>query len=378
MKLSTTHVSRFKAAARVSVVAISIATLVGSPFVLQQTASADEYDQRIAALQREVDNYQGAAQSLANKANTLQNKVNKINAEKAMLQNRISLNEAKHKKLENDIKKTKQQIEENKNALGETLVNLWVDGDTSALEMLASSKNISDFIDKQAYQKNIRDSIGERIKEIEGLKTKLEKDKKSVESVLDDQKAQRKILASKEAEQQRLLSQTRGSERSYRNLVNSRSGQIQQLRQEQAAVTAAASGGGVSGGSASNLSGYPLYPGQCGPGNDGYGYWPCQCVSYVAYRLADDSRNTMNYRNLGDASNWWNAGREVSAGSISRGDVIVWLTGDYGHVMYVESVSGGTVYFTDFNGMGGPESPGSGSVSTSTATSYPMKVIRFR
>ena len=35
----------------------------------------------------------------------------------------------------------------------------------------------------------------------------------------------------------------------------------------------------------------------------------------------------------------------------------------YGHVTYVESVSGSTVNFSDYNGWGGPESFGMGTIN---------------
>ncbi|HEY1085179.1 MAG TPA: CHAP domain-containing protein [Candidatus Saccharimonadales bacterium] len=379
MKWSTTPVSKRARAIRALLFIGVASALIMSPFTAIPPAKADEFDDQIRSLNREIDGYQDQAQELSKKANTLQSQLSKLNNEKAALQKRIDLNEVKHKKLTAQIKDTEQKIEDNKNALGETLVDLSIEGDRSALEMLASSSNVSDFVEKQAYQKNLRDNLGEKIKEIETLKKKLEESKKDVEAVLEDQKGQRKILAQKEAERQTLLDKTKGSERAYRNLINSREDKVQELRAEQAAVAAALAGGGsgATGGSASNVSGYPLYPRQCGPGNDGYGYWPCQCVSYVAYRLAGDGLAKERFSGLGDASSWWNAGTTVSKNNIRRGDVIVWITGPYGHVMYVESVSGGTIYFTDFNGMGGPESPGSGTVSTTDATRYPMKVIRL-
>lgn len=378
MKLSTTPVSKFTLALKGSLIVASIIALVGSPFLINTTVKADRFDDKIAALQEEINGYQQTARRLASKADTLQRQLNKLSAEKAALQARIDLNQTKYDKLTNRIKETKQQIAENKDALGETLLDLYIQGDITALEMLASSDNISDFIDKQAYQKNLRDSLSAKIKEIEALKTKLEKDKKETERVLDDQKAQRTILANKEAQRQNILNKTRGSEQAYQNMISNRKGKIAELRAEQAAVAAAiaAGGNGAHGGSASSASGYPFYPNGCSYTNDGYGYFKCQCVSYVAYRLAANPANR-GFAYLGNASSWWNYGKTISAGNVARGDVIVWLTGPYGHVMFVESVSGGTIYFTDFNGFGGALSPGQGTISTAAATSGGMKVIRF-
>lgn len=359
-------------------VVVLVATVIPMRVFQPQAAYADEYDDKIAALQKQVDAYNEEAAKLAKEADTLQRQLSILTNQKAAIQARIDANQATYDKLQRDIAESERKIAMGKDVLGETLANMAVDDKITPLEMLASSSNIADFIDKQEQRATVRDTLSRTIDEIKATKAKLEVDKAAVEKVLDDQKAQRQILAGKEAQQSQLLAQTRGSEAKYQSMISDKNSQIEDLRREAAVVRAAlANANGVTGGSASNVSGYPFYPNGCGFINDGYGYYRCQCVSYVAYRLAADSRNT-NFAYLGNAEDWWDDGVAVGAGDIQRGDVIVWLVGSPGHVMFVESVSGGLVYYTDFNGAGGPLSPGQGTVSVSQAVSYPMKVIRFR
>ncbi len=377
---STTPVSKKVAATRATLIAIAVLTAVLSPLQLLQTpqAYADEYDDKIAALNRQVAAYDQEAQKLAKEGDTLQRKLDILANQKAAIQARIDTNQAKHDKLQRDIAANEQKIADNRNALGETLADMSIGDKITPLEMLASSSTIADFIDKQEQRSTIRDNLSNTIAEIKALKVQLEKDRAEVAKVLDEQKAQRGILVSKEQQQAQLLAQTRGSEARYKSMISDKQGQIEELRREAAAVRAAINSGanGVTGGSATNASNYPFYPNGCAFINDGYGYFRCQCVSYVAYRLAADPSNR-GYTYLGNAEDWWDDGRSVSANNIRRGDVIVWLRGTPGHVMFVESVSNGTVYYTDFNGAGGALSPGQGTVSAKQATSYPMKVIRF-
>lgn len=383
MKLrSTTPVSKTLKgiATKTLIVAAVVLTAALSPIQLfrAEPAYADQYDDKIAALQRQIDAYDAEAQKLAKQADTLQRQLAVLANQKAAVQVRIDANQAKYDKLQHDIAVNEQKIADNRDALGETLADMYVDDKISPLEMLASSSTISDFIDKQEQRESIRDNLSKTIEEIKALKIKLEADKVAVTKVLEEQKAQRGILAGKEAQRQQLLAQTKGSESKYKSMISNKNNQIEELRREAAAVRAAMAGSnGVTGGSATNASNYPFYPNGCGYINDGYGYYRCQCVSYVAYRLASDSRNH-NFAYLGNAEDWWDDGTPVSANNVQRGDVIVWLVGSPGHVMFVEGVSGGTVYYTDFNGAGGALSPGQGTVPVNQAVSYPMKVIRFR
>lgn len=53
--------------------------------------------------------------------------------------------------------------------------------------------------------------------------------------------------------------------------------------------------------------------------------------------------------NYGDASNWYNrytGSKETNANNIQAGDIIVFTDGGAGHVMFVEQVSGNTIYIS--------------------------------
>ena len=375
---STTPASK-GLATKLLLVAVAVLTVAMGPmeFFQARPAYADVYDDKIAALNRQVDAYNEEAQKLAKEADTLQRKLDILANQKAVIQARIDTSQAKHDKLQAEIAASEQKIAENRNALGETLADMSISDKITPLEMLASSNTIADFIDKQEQQATVRDNLSGTIAEIKALKAKLESDKAEVAKVLEEQKAQRSILASKEQQQATLLAQTRGSESRYKSMISDKKGQIEELKREAAAVRAAMNGSnGVTGGSAANLSGYKYYPNGCAFLDDGYGYFRCQCVSYVAHRLAADPSNK-NFSYLGNAEDWWYRGKAVSASNVRRGDVIVWLTGSPGHVMFVEGVSNGVVSYTDFNGAGGALSPGQGTVPLGQAVSYPMKVIRF-
>ena len=359
---------------RAMLVAASVLMIASTPLAFSHPAKADKYDAQIAALQRDINQYNSQAAKLGKQRESYENKLAQINNEKAEIQARIDLTVAKINKLKKQIEENEAKIAANKDALGETIADLYVDGTVSPLEMLASSSNIGDYLDKQTYQQSIRDTLKSTIDEINKLKKKLEKQKKSVERVLGEQKLARNALAKKEAEQAQLIQETRGKEAAFEKLSKkARSQKAEVQRQQQAAIEAALA---RAGGSATFLSGDPNkggYPWQSGcwvdgnafshggpngNGTDPLGYGCRQCVSYTAWKVGQRTGNFPRY--WGNA-NQWPSSASVSGyrtGSSPRANSVgVISAGSYGHVVWVHSVNGdGTINISQYNyyNAGGP------------------------
>ena len=77
---------------------------------------------------------------------------------------------------------------------------MYIEGDISPLEMIASSKNLGDFVDKQEYRDRIKDNISDTMDEIERLKVQLSDQRKEVTSIINDQKSLRGTLSVKNQE----------------------------------------------------------------------------------------------------------------------------------------------------------------------------------
>lgn len=374
MKLrSTTPVTKLSFTKRVTLVTIAVIMAVAVPTSYPQVAGAnqlDEYDRQIRQLQSEIDQYQSRAAELRGQADNLQAAVNALNNDIAVIQKQIDVTQAKLDKLKAEIKLNEQKIEYNQDDLGTILANLYVDDKISPLEMLASSKSIGEFVDKQEYRASARDHLVSAIDEIKKLKKELEKQKADVEHVLGDQKNAQNALAGKRAEQQSLLNQTRGDEAAYQRLsADKKARQAQVYEQYQAALRAAFSQGGGSTVLAQGVDGaYPWNSGNCpmfgywstggadGNGGDGYGYGCRQCASYAAWRVA---RETGRYPlRWGNATNFPQSARNAgySTGYAPRaGSLGVMHAGKAGvpegHVVWVEAVvnGGSSVIVSQYN-----------------------------
>ncbi len=358
MKLRSTTPTSRKLKTRVGLLVVAAVMALAVPLAFSQQANADQYDARIAQLQQQIDQYQASARVLGEQADSLQRTVDSLTNEIAQMQAQIDLNQAKYDKLILEIKETEKQIADNRDALGEVIADLSIESDISPLEMIMSSKNISDYIDKQTYQSSIKDELNSTIERIKELKAQLENQKVQTEELLASQTRDREALAAKRAEQQRLVNETRGQEAAYQQLKGKTEAEKQSvMNAQQAAIQAAsARSGGVSfvgGGD----GGYPWGSGNCpmsgmystgganGNGGDGWGYGCRQCVSYAAWKVGERTgvipTNAGNANNLPASLSYRPQGSSAKANSLG-----IISAGAYGHVVWVETDPDASGYIT--------------------------------
>ena len=142
MKLRTTTPASTSLVTRLTLVFICILTVVAVPIAMTQKAGADQYDDKINALQQDIAKYQAEGARLNGEAATLQSTLAQLANQKAAIQTQIDINQTKYDQLVIQIADTEKKIKDNQDALGETIANLYVDGKISPLEMIASSKNV--------------------------------------------------------------------------------------------------------------------------------------------------------------------------------------------------------------------------------------------
>lgn len=183
-----------------------------------EASKANELQDKLKALEAQSVAYQAQAEELRHQAASLQNTISAINAEKAAIQLQIDISQTKYEGLVAQISETEAKIEQQKEVLGDTLANLYVDSDVTPLELIAGSKSIGDFMDKQSARSAIRDQLNKTIKSVKELKAQLVIQRTETEQVLKDLSAQRGALVEKEAEMARLLEQTRGEEARFQQL----------------------------------------------------------------------------------------------------------------------------------------------------------------
>jgi surface antigen len=315
----------------------ALTSLLASSMIIG-TVYADQYDQKIGQLQTQNSNLQAQSSVLAQEAVGFQATIDNLAAQIATLEAQIRSNEAQRVQLETEIA-------HHKDVLGQNIRAMYLEGDMSTFEMLASSEDLGKFVDKEQYRNTVKDKIATTIDKINELKSKLEK-------VIADQKSAQTQLDAQRAEQSRLLALNEAQRAALDTEIKNNSGQISKLRGEQAAANARLFGNGIR--NMADKSGYP-WSGVSFPNSlsDPWGMYKRQCVSYTAWKVASSGRYMPYWGGSGNANQWDDNARAAGIpvdGNPRVGDVAVSNSGYYGHVMYVEAVYGdGTIYVSQYN-----------------------------
>ncbi|HZM63875.1 MAG TPA: CHAP domain-containing protein [Candidatus Saccharimonadales bacterium] len=385
------------------VVAAVVFTLTGFAQV-----SADRFDEQIRKLQQENAGRQDALSDLRGVAADYQQAIAVLRQQLAQVQAEINANIAKQAELQKKIEETVVELERQRAILGADIKAMYVDGDISTIEMLATSKNLSDFVDKEAYRNAVQKKIQETLKKITKLQAELQAQKDEVDQLLLQQRAQQQQLDANKAEQSRLLSMNQQQQAEFNTQIKGANSQIAELRRQQAEENCRIFGcsGGVLGG-----GGYPwgyakcLHTGQVegscynydwavngsayNSNTGGWGYR--NCTDWVAFRSGGrvPSASLIHfYGGGGHAKYWDDAGRGMKKqvdSSPSAGDTAVSNTGGYGHVMYVEEVHGdGSITVSDYNRAGTGkydtstfEKVGDGEFKSPTGRTYSLTFVTW-
>lgn len=341
-------------------------------------ARADIYDDQINNLQNQAVQYQNQANELRGKVSSLQGELAALNAESAALQTQIEANEAQLAQLNQKIQDTERRIASQKQALAQNLKSMYLESTVTPLEMVASSKSIGDFIDKQEYRNKIREGIQKSLAEIKALKIQLDTQKKAVEEKLTEQKGMRDQLAVQEQQKNQLIEQTRGEEASYQQLVQQKNAEIASVRAQQAAAFARLFGTGYRSSGVygrlewKNLSanvacggGYPSY--LCAYAQDTvvdkWDLYNRECVSYAAWAIENRFGKTVpEFNGNGNADDWPGylngRGGIVANETPAVGAAVVIpsaMIGGVGHVAVVESIDGSWMHVTQYNWNSPPD-----------------------
>lgn len=348
---------------------------------LTSLVKADKWDEQIQALQNENRQYAARANELRAYADTLAGEIAQLEAEKATIQGHIDELEAQVQSLRQQIKATEKKIENTREALGEVITEIYLAGQISPLERLASQKSLTEYLDEEAAREELQHELNRKVKEIDAYKKELEKKEKEVESSLKTQNIEKQRLMAKEAEKQSILAETKGNEASYRQLAADNNARINQLRAEQLAYLNSLGGRALPGDP--SRGGYPDVWANA-PLNaytDRWGMYSRQCVSYAAWKVHQNYGNMPHWGGIGNAWQWafsgWavdeyrygDYGKQVGADSPR---VKKWHTanaeawgipwghtpkvgsvgisnGDYGHAVWVEAVVGDRVIVSEYN-----------------------------
>ncbi|HSX35534.1 MAG TPA: CHAP domain-containing protein [Patescibacteria group bacterium] len=344
---------------------LTLATFMTVSLSVMPMAKADQFDQQITQLQQQNASAKGAKSALAVQAASYQDAINQLQAQINQVQAQINDNLTKQEQLATEITANQVKLDNDRKSLGDIIKAMYVDGTPSTLEMLASSGNLSDFVDKEQYRGDVQNKITQTVNTINALQAQLKQQKDQVDALLIDQQAQQAQLDGSRAQQAALLSYNQQQQDSYNQQIKDNTSQIAKLRQQQILLNLAGSSGIIYGGiCGGGPGGFPnTYPSSlCNAGQDSivdpWGLYNRECVSYVAWKEYEAGKYVPY--GLGNAGDWiYNVPQSWIDSSPQIGDAAVRPANpnlyfgseqDVGHVMLVEGINGdGTIAISQYN-----------------------------
>lgn len=347
-------------------------------------SNATDCQQQIDALNALNNQAQGSLNILAAQAGSFQATIAALQDKIDQLQSEINTNQAQQASLEQQITAAQQEIDRQKAILASDVKAMYVDGTPTTIEVLATSKNLSEFVDKQEYRSRVQNKLQETMKKIADLQKQLKVQKVQIDQLLQSLQVQQSQIAQAQAEQNKLLAYNQDQQDQFNGQIAANKSALSQLYAKQAAIIAASFGGGFHYGGS---GGYPYADAVClnGDGNCGgsaggrfgpyaWGYPPSNeydgagwafrnCTGYAFWRLAQTSGITLTaglfpsvYASGGrigySLPDFRRQGYAVDKNPNGNVVLAVNTGGNFGHIMYVEGVVGGQAVVSQYNGEG--------------------------
>ena len=319
----------------------------------------------IADCNAQISASRNAVANLRAEAVSYQDAVARLNGQISILQGQIDYNTAEQARITNEIAVKQAELDRQREILASDLKAMYVDDQMTTIEMIATSKNLSEYVDKEAYRSVVQSKIQSSLKEIAALQAQLKSQKDQVEALLSQQRAQQAQLSAARAEQASLLAYNQSQQASYNAQTSANQRKLDALIAAQRAANNDTSAayyfirfpGAVHDFNPYNYpyanSGFGMSTAPGCVDNDGpdeWGYCTRQCVSYAAWAVEASGRSAPRY--YGNAKDWIAAARVRGIPvytSPQPGDIAISTAGTWGHAMYVEQVSGNQIYVSQYN-----------------------------
>lgn len=244
---------RTKRLARAGVIAICVAAIGGANTYVYAEPSSAALEQKTSDLQGELSGLNNQLDSLLAQMDDLSQEAEDLNA--AMEETQARLDEAQ------------AEGEEQYEAMKLRIKYIYEAGDSTFIDLLCSAKNMSDFLNKTDFVKNVSEYDRDMLNELLATQEEIEAEGNKLQEQHEELIAKQEELGSKRQEVEQLISST-SSELSNYSAQLERAKQAEALAAQEAARKAAeqqqaSSGNQTSGGGSSQ----PVAPPEVTPGD---------------------------------------------------------------------------------------------------------------
>ncbi len=199
-------------------------------------SSSTECQQQINDLRTQNATNQANVDSLLSQASSYQDAIDGLQAQISSLQAEIAANEAKQADLQSQIDAAQKKLDTQKTILGEDLKVMYLNGQISLLEMLASSKDLSHFVDAATYRNAIQTKIQQTMAEIKKLQGQLKEQKSQVDRLLQMESEKKSQLAAEQGKLNELLAYNQQQQANFLAAIKQNNQKISELQAAQATI----------------------------------------------------------------------------------------------------------------------------------------------
>jgi surface antigen len=364
LKVSSNKARRFSA-----VFVVALMLMVGTvPRLVHAVScsSAASCQAQINSLNSQSSQDKQSVSSLQSEAQSYQSTISSLNAQVSGLESQINSNEAQQVSLQSQITNDEQEIVTKKATLSDDLTTMYVNGQMTTIEELATSKNLSDYADRQEYETVVQNQLTDMVQQVTTLESSLQTEKTQVDQLVANEQTQNTQLSDAESQEQQLLSYNQSQQADYNQQIASASSNVSSLKATLTALNTVTGSTEITGGTCGG--GYPTSTKSSTSGAN----WGCnlpqdnttdnwnmdnrECVSYTAFMVS--TKYGISTANWGNAYQWVTAAENhgytvdqtPTAGSIAIRGRDYSVAGDVGHAMYVDAVNGdGTITVNEYN-----------------------------
>lgn len=358
-----------------AVVSLAVLTVGGAGTAVVTQVYADTFQSQINDLMAENMQSQASVNALTLEAKSFEDAIAKLQADIAIVENNIAVNQARQDDLNRQITAKQVELDKQRALLGDNIKAMYVDGQMSSIEMLATSRSIGQYVDSQTYQETMQNKIKNTLDEIARLQNQLAQQKHEVETLLTAQRVQDEQLNADRAQQNQLLAMNTAQRNDFNAKIAGNQDRIRQLQAAQAALNGqGASRVSISGNerggdcdAGSGNGGYVMASGAmgdvCNAPKDSILDWAGienrECTSYAYWYFKRVAGNT-DFTASGDAKYWVKTSNYPVRDWPAVNAIGVKTEGQWGHVTIVQAVGP-----TTFKGVNVP----AGQVLTSEMNS---------
>jgi peptidoglycan hydrolase CwlO-like protein len=318
--------------------------------------SSSDCSNQITGLSTQNDQSQAQLSQLELQAEGYQGALSSLNAQIYSLESQISANQTQKANIEAQVAANEVTLTAKKASLAEDVKQMYIDGSMSTIEELATSKNLSDYVDKEQYRNDVQSQLNDQIVAIDQLQNTLNTQNDQINQILTSENTQNAQLSSAQAQQASLLNLNQSQQDTYNSQISANQSAISSLRRQQAALIEAGTRNvlipgksGGSGGACDNGYGNGTYPMPwCNAAQDTVATIPYssdtinrECTSYAYWYFSQVEGHT-DLRVSGNANQWLRTSNYPTHADPAVGSLAVETTGAYGHVAVVQALPGTT------------------------------------